>query len=159
MTNRDTAFDGGCACGSVRFRMEANPLFIHCCHCHWCQRETGSAFVLNALVEAERVKILRGQPQTVLTPSSSGKGQKICRCPDCRIAVWSHYAGLGERVCFVRVGTLDEACRLTPDIHIFTASKLPWVVIPEEHAAVEEYYDHQKYWPRDSLERVRRLFA
>ena len=159
MTKRNMGFDGGCACGTVRFRMETEPFFVHCCHCRWCQRETGSAFVLNALVEAERVIVLHGQPEMVMTPSNSGKGQKIYRCPECRVAVWSHYAGMGERVCFVRIGTLDEAHRLTPDIHIFTSSKLPWVVIPEGQPAVEEYYDHREYWPEDSLRRVKRLFS
>ena len=133
--------DGGCTCRYVRYRMTSAPLFVHCCHCRWCQRETGSAFALNAMIEADRVQMLAGQVELVATPSSSGKGQKIARCPVCRVAVWSHYAGAGDAVCFVRVGTLDEPDRLPPDIHIFTSTKQPWVVLPPGVPAVAEYYD------------------
>ena len=128
--------DGGCTCGEVRYRMTTRPLFVHCCHCRWCQRETGASFALNAMIEADRVVLLQGEPQMVATPSNSGKGQKIVRCPRCQIALWSHYAGAGDKVCFVRVGTLDEPDRLPPDIHIFTASKQPWVLIPPGSTAV-----------------------
>lgn len=159
ITRKEARYEGGCTCGAVRYRMESPPMFVHCCHCHWCQRETGSAFVLNALIEADRVTLLQGEPEMVLTPSASGEGQKIWRCPECRIAVWSNYPGAGEKVDFVRVGTLDEAHRLPPDIHIFTASKQPWVVIPDGHTAVEEYYDREEYWPEESLARRKLLLG
>lgn len=152
-------FDGGCTCGGVRYRMTARPLFVHCCHCTWCQRETGSAFVINAMIEADRVVLLQGRHEVVNTPSNSGRGQKIARCPDCRIALWSNYAGAGDKIRFVRVGTLDEPDRLPPDIHIFTASKQPWVLLPRNVPAVERYYDRDIYWPEESLERRRALQA
>ncbi len=151
--------EGGCACGEVRYRMTAAPLFVHCCHCRWCQRETGSAFVLNALIEADRVEVLKGAPEVVDTPSESGKGQKIVRCLACRVALWSTYTGAGEAIRFVRVGTLDEPNRVPPDIHIFTASKQPWVVLPEGTPAVEEYYRRSAYWPAESVERRRRALG
>lgn len=152
-------FEGGCTCRQVRYRMTSRPLFVHCCHCRWCQRETGSAFVINAMIEADRVELLAGCPEPVMTPSESGKGQKIWRCPTCRVALWSNYAGAGDAVDFVRVGTLDEPNRLPPEIHIFTASKQPWVVLPPGTPAVEEYYDRKRYWPRESLERREALLA
>ena len=133
--------------------MTRGPLFVHCCYCRWCQRETGSAFVLNALIEAEHVELLAGVPELVDTPTHSGKGQKIARCPCCRVAVWSHYAGAGDKVCFVRVGTLLEPDRLPPDIHIYTTSKQPWVVLPEGARAVPEYYRASEEWPAESLAR------
>src|SRR5258706_9762440 len=145
--------EGGCTCGAVRYRLTARPLFVHCCHCRWCQRETGSAFVLNAMIEADRVVLLSGAPEIVLTPSNSGKGQKISRCPTCPIAVWSNYAGAGDPVRFVRVGTLLEPGRIAPDIHIFTSTKQPWVVIPPGMPAVDESYDRKQYWPQESLQR------
>jgi hypothetical protein len=147
------SFDGGCDCGAVRYRMTSPPLFVHCCHCRWCQRESGSAFALNAMIESERVLDLGVAPELVDTPSASGLGQRIARCPRCRVAVWSHYAGAGPVVSFVRVGTLDEPDRLPPDIHIFTASKQPWVVIPPGAAAVPEYYEREHYWTPASLAR------
>jgi len=158
-TNDDSPLEGRCTCGAVRYRMTARPLFVHCCHCRWCQRETGASFALNALIEADRVTVLKGVPEVVNTPSNSGKGQKISRCPQCRIALWSNYGGAGDAIRFVRVGTLENPDRLPPDIHIYTSSKQPWVVLPPKIPAVEEYYERAKYWPKDSLERRRILLA
>jgi len=152
-------YEGGCTCRAVRYRMTSAPLFVHCCHCRWCQRETGASFALNAMIEADRVVLLQGNPEVVDTPSNSGKGQKITRCSTCRIALWSNYAGAGDAIRFVRVGTLDEPDRLPPDIHIFTSSKQPWVVLPPNMPAVAEYYDREKYWPASSIERRRALMA
>jgi hypothetical protein len=155
--DRDLPLDGGCTCGAVRYRMTGGPLFVHCCHCRWCQRETGAAFALNAMIEADRVVLLAGKPEAVPTPSASGRGQLIARCPDCRVALWSTYAGAGDAVRFVRVGTLDEPDRLPPDIHIYTASKQPWVVIPPGVPAVPEYYRARDHWPAASLARRKAL--
>ncbi len=154
-----TALQGGCACGSVRYRMTGAPMIVHRCHCRWCQRETGASFALNAMIEADRVVLVQGAPGTVSTPSNSGKGQKMVRCPKCRVALWSHYAGAGDAVCFVRVGTLDEPDLLPHDIHIFTSSKQPWVVLPPGIPAVEEYYDRKEYWTEESLTRRRVLLG
>jgi hypothetical protein len=151
--------EGGCTCRSVRYRMLTKPLFVHCCHCTWCQRETGTAFALNAMIEADRVELLQGEVEVVHTPSNSGKGQKISRCPKCRIALWSNYSGAGDAVRFVRVGTLDEPGRFPPDIHIFTSTKQPWVVLPAGTPAVPEYYKASHYWPKESLERRAPLIA
>ncbi len=151
--------EGGCDCRAVRYRMTGAPMFVHCCHCRWCQRESGAAFALNALIEADRVVLLAGEPEVVDTPSASGKGQKIARCPNCRIALWSNYAGAGERMRFVRVGTLDDPDRCPPDIHIYTSTKQPWVVLPPGTPAVPEYYDRDRYWPAASLERRRALLG
>jgi hypothetical protein len=152
-------YDGGCTCRFVRYRMATAPLFVHCCHCRWCQRESGSAFALNALIEADRVQLLAGDVEVIDTPSSSGKGQRFSRCPRCRVAVWSNYAGAGDAVRFVRVGTLDEPDRCPPDIHIFTLSKQPWFVLPPGTPAVPEYYKAGEYWPAASLERRKALLA
>lgn len=159
MTSHSETFDGGCTCRQVRYRMTSKPLFVNCCHCRWCQRETGAAFALNAMIEADRVELLSGEPELVMTPSESGRGQKIWRCPTCRIAVWSNYGGAGEAVRSVRVGSLDEPDRLPPDIHIFTASKQPWVVLPEGTPAVPEFYDIKATWPAESLARRAALRA
>ena len=151
--------DGGCTCRFVRYRMATKPLFVHCCHCRWCQRESGASFALNAMIEADRVQLLQGEIEIVDTPSNSGKGQKISRCPRCRIAVWSNYAGGGSAIRFVRVGTLDAPDLLPPDVHIFTASKQPWVVLPPDTPAAAEYYKASELWPKESLERRAALRA
>jgi hypothetical protein len=151
--------EGVCTCGAVRYRLTSDPLFVHCCHCRWCQRETGTAFALNALIETDRVEILSGAPEVTPVPSHSGKGQRITRCPTCRVALWSTYAGAGDSVRFVRVGTLREPDRLPPDIHIFTSSKQPWVVLPPDTPTVPEYYSSREHWPPASLERRAALKA
>lgn len=145
--------EGGCDCRGLRYRMLDRPLFVHCCHCTWCQRESGASFALNALIETSRIELLAGNPDWVDTPSASGKGQKIARCPRCRIAVWSEYSGAGALFRFVRVGTLDEPARCPPDIHIFTAYRQPWFSLPAGTPAVPEYYDRKQYWPAASLAR------
>ena len=145
--------EGGCDCGLIRYRMETAPLIVHCCHCRWCQRETGTAFALNALIEAERLQHLKAEPEVIDTPSQSGRGQKIARCASCRIAVWSYYGGAGPILRFIRVGTLDTPEVLRPDIHIFTASRQPWVVLPEGAPAVPEFYEIERCWSAESLAR------
>jgi hypothetical protein len=139
--------------------MQTAPLFVHCCHCRWCQRESGASFALNAMIEADRVTVLGAEPELVRTPSASGYGQLFARCPKCRIAVWSNYAGAGPLVRFVRVGTLDEPDHLPPDIHIFTASKQPWVIIPPGAPSVPEYYEREKHWPAESLARRQAMLS
>jgi hypothetical protein len=152
-------YDGGCTCGHVRYRLMSKPLFVHCCHCSWCQRETGSAFALNAMIEAERVQLVHGDVVIVDIPSNSGKGQRISRCPTCKIAVWSTYAGAGEIIRFVRIGTLDEPSSLPPDIHIYTGTKQPWIGLPPDIPAVVEYYKASEHWPAESLQRRAELAA
>ena len=153
----DFPIDGGCACGQTRYRLTSPPIFVHCCHCRWCQRESGAAFALNAMIEADRVVVLTGEPELVPTPSQSGAGQKFARCPTCKVALWSNYSGAGDAVRFVRVGTLDQPDRLPPDIHIYTTSKQPWVVIPPGVPTLPEYYRKDDYWPEASLARWRAL--
>lgn len=145
--------EGGCDCRAVRYRMDSPPLFVHCCHCRWCQRESGASFALNAMIEADRITNLGVEPEVIDTPSESGLGQKIARCPICRVAVWSNYAGAGPVVRFVRVGTLDSPDLLPPDIHIFTKTKQPWLQLPRGTPAVLEYYEREEYWPPESLAR------
>jgi hypothetical protein len=152
-----TPLDGGCDCRHVRYRVTTRPLIVHCCHCSWCQRESGAAFALNAMIEADRVRLLSGEVRLVDTPSASGEGQKIARCPRCLIALWSHYAGAGPILSFVRVGTLDEPDRLPPEIHIFTSTKQAWLQIPAGTPAVAGYYDREKYWSAESLARSRAI--
>ncbi len=145
-------FDGGCACGALRYRMHSRPMFAHCCHCKDCQRQTGTAFVLNALIEADRVELLSGDPKPFGMPTDSGRPHTVFRCPDCGTAVWSNYGGL-SKLRFVRIGTLDEPTMLPPDVHIYTRSKLPWITLPRGTPAFDAYYSSRQLWPAESLER------
>jgi hypothetical protein len=143
--------DGGCACGEVRYRLASEPMFVHCCHCLNCQRQTGSAFVVNLLIEADRMEILAGTPQAVHVPRDDGSAQRIFRCPTCQIAVFSEYVRPG--VLFVRGGTLDDPRGVTPDVHIYTRSKVGWVTLPAGTPAFDEYYDPAALWPGESRRR------
>jgi hypothetical protein len=149
--------EGGCTCRHVRYRLTGKPMIVHACHCRWCQRETGSVHALNAVYEADRVVPTAGDPEIIVTPSSSGKGQRIARCPICKVAVWSNYAGSGPAARFVRVGTLDNPELCPPDVHIFTAAKQPWVLIPAGAKAFAEFYELSEVWSPESLERRRQM--
>ena len=149
--------EGGCACGEVRYRLASEPLFTHCCHCLNCQRQTGSAFVINLLIEADRMELLAGEPQPVDVPRDDGTPQRIFRCPACQVAVYSEYGGPVVR--FVRGGTLDDPSGVEPDVHIYTRSKLSWVELPESVPAFEIFYDLKALWPAASLERLDAVLA
>jgi hypothetical protein len=149
--------EGGCACGAIRYRLESDPLFIHCCHCLNCQRQTGSAFVINLMIEASHVDMVAGAPQPVEVPRDDGSAQRIFRCPTCQVAVFSEYGR--PEVRYIRAGTLDRPSEVTPDVHIFTKSKVSWVTIPESTPAFEVYYDMKALWPAASLERLNAILA
>lgn len=153
------ALTGGCTCGGIRYRLRASPLFVHCCHCTWCQRETGSVFAVNALIERAAIDVLAGAPVLVELPSPSGRGQTFARCPECGLTLWSHYALGREKIAFVRTGTLDDPAIAPPDIHIYTSTMRPWVVLPAGVAAVPEYYRRADYWPAHAVARYRAAVA
>jgi hypothetical protein len=143
--------EGSCSCGSVRYRLTSEPLFVHCCHCSNCQRQTGSAFVINLLIEADRLEV-EGETEQVDVPRDDGTVQAIFRCPGCKVAVWSNYGW--PKLLFVRGGTLDDPSSVAPDVHIYTRSKLPWVTLPDGVPAFDAFYDTKQLWPPESLERA-----
>ena len=147
--------EGGCACRQIRFRLTAEPIIVHGCHCSWCQRETGGAFAVNAVIEHTHVEIMSGEPEAIQTPSASGRGQEILRCPTCKVALWSHYAGGGPKITFVRVGTLDDPNLFPPDIHIYTSSKQSWLKLPPDAQSVPEFYSPRKIWTSEALARYK----
>lgn len=161
MTSQTDIYEGGCSCGHVRYQVTAKPLIVHCCHCRWCQRQNGSAFAVNALYEADQVELLQGEVREIVAASPSGRGQRIARCPDCHVAVWSNYymGGIDKLIRFIRVGTLDDPDRLPPDVHIYTISKQPWVVLPPGDRSVDEFYDYETTWTRENQERREALLA
>ena len=149
--------EGGCSCGAVRYRLGSDPLIVHCCHCLNCQRQTGSAFVINLLIEADCLELLAGEPVPVDVARDDGSTQRIYRCPGCQVAVFSEYGW--PELKFVRGGTLDQPSAVQPDVHIFTRSKVPWVSLPEDVPAFEVYYDSRTLWPAASLERLDAILA
>lgn len=142
---------GACGCGELRYRTDAKPFIVHCCHCSYYQRQTGSAFVINALVLASSVELLSGELEAVITPSPSGKGQKISRCTNCKVAVWSNYfmGGIRDGIHFIRVGTLDLPDTFPPDVHIFTETKQKWVTLDQNAVVYERFYDYESTWSKE----------
>jgi hypothetical protein len=132
-------------------------MFVHCCHCLNCQRQTGSAFVINLLIEADQFELLEGDLQPVDVPRDDGSMQRIYRCPTCQVGVFSEYGR--PEVRFVRAGTLDEPGSVSPDVHIYTRSKVPWVALPDSVPAFDVYYDSKTLWPAESLERLDAVFG
>ena len=149
--------EGGCSCRGVRYRMQTAPLVVNACHCSWCQRETGSAFVVNALLEHDRLELLSdaGSIEVIDTPSASGRGQRIARCRSCKVALWSHYPGGGDAIAFVRVGTLDMPDAAPPDLHIFTDSKQKWLELPANARAFPGHCDPRVEWGDEAIQRFR----
>ena len=144
--------DGGCACGAVRYRLRSAPMFVQCCHCRDCQVQTGGPFVVNGQIETDRIELLSGTPVPVRMPTESGRVHDVYRCPACQTALWSDYGGR-PALRFLRMLTLDARETVVPDAHIFTRSKLPWVILPEGVPAFEVYYSMSKLWPAESLAR------
>jgi len=159
MNNNSPTRDGGCTCGHVRYQVTSEPMIVHCCHCRGCQKNSGSSYALNALFESDRVKLISGEVEDVMVPTPSGTGQIITRCSKCKVAVWSNYnmGGLREHIRFIRVGTLDEPDQFPPDVHIFTCSKQPWVLLPKEDRRVEVFYEFKETWSPESMERLAKV--
>jgi hypothetical protein len=149
---------GSCSCGAVKYRLRSAPMFVHCCHCLDCQRQTGSAFAINALIETDRIELVAGVPEPVSMPTDSGRPHDIHRCPACKVAVWSDY-GRRPALRFVRVATLDEPHAIVPDVHIYTRSKVPWVGLPDGARTFATYYDMQKEWPAETLARRKAILG
>jgi len=149
----ESPLDGGCACGAVRFRLHATPMFVHCCHCTRCQRETGGPFAHHAMIEFTQMSLLSGEPEFVKVPTDSGNTHWVVRCPACRTAMWNEHGSRSAITRYVRVGTLDDPARLPPQAHIFARSKQPWVVLSSEAPVFAAYYDAAKLWPPESLVR------
>lgn len=154
------ALEGGCTCGAVRYRLESRPIVVHACHCRVCQRMTGSAFGFSAMIEADRLTVL-GEESTVPVPvpSSHPKGQVWHRCPRCSIVLWSLHPELGPAVPLINVGTLDASERVQPDVHCWTASKHPWIVLPEGVPAFPGNYDSDAVWSEEAKARLAAVFS
>ncbi len=157
MSEEFLPLDGRCTCGKVKFQLLNKPLIVHCCHCTWCQRETGASFALNAFIETHNVKLLQGETEIVPVPTSSAGGQKIVRCSSCKIALWGHYTGAGDVISFVRMGTLEKP--LKPDIHIYTSTQQEWLELADDIPRVEEYYQKKDYWPAEHIERFNKVMG
>ena len=158
MKEEDVGFEyGSCLCRNVSYCLTNRPLIIHCCHCTYCQRQSGSAFAINAYIETRYVKLITGELENSKIPTSSGSGQEIYRCNRCRVTTWSHYLSVKkpQNFVFIRVGTLDRPENFLPDIHIYTSSKQPWVVIPHGVASFPNFYNAKEHWRPESLDRLK----
>ena len=153
---------GRCACNTVQYQIDRPPMFIQACHCTCCQRETGSAFVINAIIESSNVHVTSStQPVDVKTPCASGDSQRIQRCPICCVALWSYYPQAGPVLAILRIATLDKVkdskFALKPAAHIFTSTRQPWLDLGREIPQFEELYDRRVVWPESSRQRFEKV--
>jgi hypothetical protein len=159
MTSSAFPLEGGCVCGKTRYRLESCPLVVHCCHCTSCQQESGTAFVVNAVIEADRIVLLDGKLLSTDMPTESGGGQVVARCSECFVTLWSKFGGLGDKFRVLRIGTLDQPHHCPPDLNIYVRSKQPWLILQPDVPALEAYYDREQYWTPESLQRRRELLG
>lgn len=155
----DTAREGGCGCGAVRYRVRGAPIFVNNCHCNQCQRQTGGTSVVNAFFESDRLEVLSGELGENTVTAGSGGPHVIVRCASCGVALWSHYPRLGRLGLGLRVGTLDDASVFAPDAVIFTSEAMPWVAVPEGIPAFEKAYDFREVLPAERVDRMKALMA
>lgn len=120
--------DGGCQCGSVRYRIEGEPLDLVVCHCTECQRQSGSAFGMSLAVRAKDFRLTTGTLKSFTVTCDSGRLKTCTFCPDCGCRI---YHQTDPRGMSVKAGTLDDRTTLRPTAHYWTARKQPWVVVPD----------------------------
>jgi hypothetical protein len=129
---------GGCTCGLVRYRLKKKPITVNACHCRFCQRLSGSAFALNAMIETEYVEMIgKGEPELIHIPTDLSERTRAWRCPTCSVLLFNDHMLMNENIRFVRVGTLEEGERLPPDAHYFVSRKHPWIVVPDNVPAFD----------------------
>ncbi len=150
------SLEGGCACRTIRYRLTTSPMIVQACHCRDCQRLTGGPFAINLWIERRFVEGNPANSEVVPVGGRSGKAHDVSFCATCGTILWSRYHIVSSDCLFVRAGTLDTPEAVTPDVHIFTRSKLPWLALPEGMPAFETIYRIDDVWPAESKERLRR---
>jgi hypothetical protein len=151
--------EGGCACRTIRYALTNSPMIVHACHCLDCQRLTGGPFVINIWIEKQFVETGSALPKSFRLSGGSGKHNDVFFCDNCGTTLWSRYQIAPGDALFVRAGTLDNPGAVTPDVHVFTRSKLSWLKIPEGVPAFESGYKLDEVWPAESRERLRSNMA
>lgn len=144
---------GRCTCGEVEYRLHAEPLVVHACHCTWCQRESGSAFALNGMIETRHIEVTKGTPVARELPSASGKGQRVHACPRCGVALWAAYHGTGPKFSYLKMGTLADTSTVAPDVHIFTSTKQPWLELGDSVPVFDAFYRRSEVWRPEAYAR------
>lgn len=122
---------GGCQCGGLRYEVRAEPLSVYVCHCTECQRQSGSAFAMSAVVPRPALVYLSGRPKRCSRKADSGNTIDGDFCPDCGVRL-AHYPSANDKVAILKPGTLDDTRWLVPVGHIWTRSAQAWVTIPDD---------------------------
>jgi hypothetical protein len=150
--------EGGCACGAIRYKLTNTPMIVHACHCKDCQRLSGSAFALNLWIERKFVEPSGEAPVAFsVSPGSSGKPHDVLCCPKCGTGLWNKYHATPGDTVLLRAGTLDDPAAISPDVHVFTRSKAPWLELPRNAKVFDAFYKIDEVWPPESLERWRQI--
>lgn len=155
----DACLEGGCACGAVRYRLSAEPIFVNQCYCRLCQRQTGAASAVNAFIETTELHHASGALTEHEFTTGSGGKQIVVRCATCGTPVWSHYSGLDRRAAAVRVGTLDDPSKVGLDALIYTRDKPEWAALTANTPNFEAYYNYADLLPPERMARLGALLA
>jgi len=129
MSIREKPLTGGCQCGAVRYEIAEDPFAIYVCHCRECRKQSASAFGISLQVRRAGFRVTRGAPKTW---SRAIDSTLDCRfCEDCGSRLWDEMAGDVSTVT-VKGGSVDDPVDMRLAIHIWTARRLPGVIIPED---------------------------
>ena len=117
-------YEGGCHCGAVRYSAEVAPVNQRVCHCRRCQKVIGAAFNARVLFRIDHVTI-DGPVAMVNTSPDLKRGF----CSNCGTTMFSRRESAG--IIGITTGSLDDPTAFKPQMHIFTASKQPWVQLDD----------------------------
>jgi hypothetical protein len=122
---------GGCQCAEVRYESAGEPLALYVCHCRECRNQSASAFGMSLEVPSAALRVTHGRPKFWTRPADSGRRVKCAFCPHCGSRLWHQREELMETLT-IKAGSLDEPVDFSTAIHIWTARKLPGMVIPAD---------------------------
>jgi hypothetical protein len=120
---------GGCACGAIRFRLEVSPYDTGWCHCHICQRLSGSAGMVFTTVAKSAYRIERGAARLGRYQSTSFGERTFCL--ECGTPLTIHVTHQPNEI-DLTVGSLDHPEAVTPGFHLFVAQAPAWLVIADD---------------------------
>jgi hypothetical protein len=117
--------EGGCACGNIRYRIDAEPVMTAVCYCRDCQRSTGGSPSHGLLAPQAAFAVTKGEPRWVHAKAESGLDVGRAFCPDCGSPLFAG-SERNPQWAIVRVGSLDDPAPHAPQLAIWTASAQPW---------------------------------
>ena len=114
------SFEGGCLCGALRYAASGAPIDVGYCHCRTCQRSSGAPTLAWASFRSDALAYTRGSPASYR--SSPRAVREFCAQCGTQIVFREDESSTVD----LNIGSLDRPAALTPQYHIWTASRIPW---------------------------------